>query len=182
MGGFHDTWRVRRPFGDIEIELHPGSVDATVRDASAFRLLLSEGTLYVEVTDDMFVTGGAVVDTLDFGWWNPEAKPGETPRHERLRMDGKLRDARGKVITVDMSVTPTSRRFALPAASWILYDEWAATYEDTDDGRTLASRLSTGPHEMPPPIFTAPGACAVEGEALRPVRTRPLDPGTALAR
>ena len=34
MRGFHDTWRVRRPFGDIEIELHPASVDAAARDAS----------------------------------------------------------------------------------------------------------------------------------------------------
>jgi hypothetical protein len=136
----------------------------------------------VEVTDDRFVTGGAVADTLDFGWWNREAKPGEPPRHERLRMDGKLRDALDKVTNVDMSVTPTSRRFALPAtAEWIQDEEWEATYEDTDDGRTLAARLSTGPHEMPPPVFTAPGACAVEGGALRPVRTRPLDSGTALA-
>jgi hypothetical protein len=150
--------------------------------SSAFRLLLSDGTLYVEVTDDRFVTGGAVADTLDFGWWNREAKPGEPPRHERLRMDGKLRDALDKVTNVDMSVTPTSRRFALPAtAEWIQDEEWEATYEDTDDGRTLAARLSTGPHEMPPPVFTAPGACAVEGGALRPVRTRPLDSGTALA-
>lgn len=34
MGGFHDTWRVRRPFGDIELELHPGSVDAASCEAS----------------------------------------------------------------------------------------------------------------------------------------------------
>ena len=125
----------------------------------------------------MFVTGGAVVDTLDLGWWNPEAKPGETPRHERLRMDGRLKDSFGKVTTVDVSVTPTSRRFALPAVSWILYDEWEAAYEDTDDGRALAARLSTGSHEMAPPVFTAPGACAMEGGALRPVRRRAADPG-----
>jgi uncharacterized membrane protein YgcG len=31
---FQDTWRVRRPFGDIEIELHPTSVAAAGRDAS----------------------------------------------------------------------------------------------------------------------------------------------------
>jgi nucleoid-associated protein YgaU len=38
MTGFQDTWRVRRPFGDIEIELHPASVDAVVRDASLLEL------------------------------------------------------------------------------------------------------------------------------------------------
>jgi hypothetical protein len=34
--GFQDAWRVRGPFGDVEIELHPasGSVDAKVREAS----------------------------------------------------------------------------------------------------------------------------------------------------
>jgi len=149
---------------------------------AAFRLLLSDETLYVEVTDDHFVTEGAVVDTLDLGRWRREAKPDERARHERLRMDGQLSDWLGKVIIVDMSVTPTSRRFALPAtAQWILDEEWEATYEDTDDGRTLAARLSTGPHEMPPPVFSAPGACAVEGGELRPVRTRPLDSGTALS-
>ena len=34
MRSAHDTWRVRRPFGDIEIELHPASVDAAAREAS----------------------------------------------------------------------------------------------------------------------------------------------------
>jgi hypothetical protein len=151
--------------------------------SSAFRLLLSDEILYVEVTDDKFVTAGPVVDTLDLGRWFSEAKPDEPPRHERLRMDGQLRDWLGKVITVDVSITPTSRRFALPAASWswIRDEKWEATYEDTDDAHTVAARLSTGPHEMPPPVFTAPGACAVEGGALRPVRTRPLDSGAALA-
>jgi peptidoglycan hydrolase-like protein with peptidoglycan-binding domain len=33
-----DIWRVRRPFGDIEIELHPGSVDAAGREASVREL------------------------------------------------------------------------------------------------------------------------------------------------
>jgi outer membrane protein OmpA-like peptidoglycan-associated protein len=32
--GFRDTWRARGPFGDVEIELHPGSVDAVGREAS----------------------------------------------------------------------------------------------------------------------------------------------------
>jgi outer membrane protein OmpA-like peptidoglycan-associated protein len=34
MRSFHDTWRVRRPFGDIEIELHPASVDTAACEAS----------------------------------------------------------------------------------------------------------------------------------------------------
>ena len=32
------TWRVRRPFGHIEIELHPPPVDPTAREASGQEL------------------------------------------------------------------------------------------------------------------------------------------------
>jgi hypothetical protein len=148
---------------------------------AALRLLLSEQILYVEVTDDVFVTTGAVVDTLEFVWLVPEGKPGDSPRHERLRMDGTFQDSLGKRTTVEMSVTPTSRRFVLPAPSWIRYDQWEATYEDTDDGRAVVERLTTGAPETPPPVFTAPGACVAEGGALRPVSRRSKDLASALA-
>jgi outer membrane protein OmpA-like peptidoglycan-associated protein len=38
MTRFHDTWRVRRPFGDLEIEVHPQSVDAAAREVSVREL------------------------------------------------------------------------------------------------------------------------------------------------
>jgi hypothetical protein len=147
----------------------------------AFRLLLSGQMLYVEVTDDTFVTAGTVVDMFEFVWLAPEGKPGDSPRHERLRMDGTLQDSLGKRTTVAMSVTPTSRRFVLPAPSWIRYDQWEARYEDTDDGRAVVARLTTGAPERPPPVFTAPGACVAQGGSLRPVTPRSRDLASALA-
>ena len=64
MGGFHDSWRVRRPFGDIEIELHPASVDAAMRDASLreLRHLVS-----------------------DFKYRQPEARRAVLAVHDRMR-------------------------------------------------------------------------------------------------
>jgi hypothetical protein len=38
MRPFEDTWRVRGPFGDVELELHPASTDAATRDASVREL------------------------------------------------------------------------------------------------------------------------------------------------
>jgi hypothetical protein len=60
-------------------------------------------------------------------------------------------------------------------------DEWEVTYEDTDDGRIYASKLSTGPHEMPPPLFWAPGACVAKGPSLRVVPAQAAERGTPLA-
>jgi hypothetical protein len=154
------------------------------KPTAAMRLLLSDETLYVEVTDDAFVTEGRVVDVLDIGSWFTYAKPAEQTgyqRHRRLRMDGRLVDDAGKSQKVDVAIGPGTRRFAL-SGEWVNNaDEWEITYEDTDDGRAYAGKLSTGPHETPPPRFWAPGACEAAGGALRPVRARPTDPATALA-
>jgi hypothetical protein len=38
MKRLQDTWRVRQPFGDVEIELHPAPIDGAVRDASVREL------------------------------------------------------------------------------------------------------------------------------------------------
>jgi hypothetical protein len=132
----------------------------------------SEGTLYVEATDDVFVTEGAVVDTLDVGYWWSEARPGDRPRHLRLRMDGRLEESSGEERKVEAVIAPGIRRFALPGRRLMGLDEWEVSYEDTDDGRTHAARLSTGPHEAPPPRFSAPdGACVAEHGTLQPVHS-----------
>jgi hypothetical protein len=150
---------------------------------AAMRLLLSGETLYVEVTDDVFVTDGKVVDTLDIGSWVTYAMPAERTgyqEHQRLRMDGQLIDDAGKNRKVDVAIGPGTRRFALPGR-WVKNPgEWEVTYEDTDDGRTYASKLSTGPHEMPPPLFWAPGACVAEGPSLRFVPAQAKDPRAPL--
>jgi Putative peptidoglycan binding domain len=38
MGSLTDRWRLRRPFGDVDIELHPDSVDDAAREASVREL------------------------------------------------------------------------------------------------------------------------------------------------
>jgi hypothetical protein len=151
------------------------------KPTAAMRLLISDWTLYVEVTDDVFITEGTVVDTLDIGSWSMHAKPGEGPRHLRLRMDGRLTDFAGESRRVDVVTGLGMRRFALPGGRVKNLGEWEVTYEDTDDGHTIAGKLSTGPHEMPPPVFWAPGACVVEGPSLQVVQAQTKDPGAALA-
>ena len=126
---------------------------------AAMRLVLSGETLYVEVTDDAFVTEGKVVDTLDIGSWFTYAMPAAQPgyqRHRRLRMDGRLVDDAGRSRKVDAGIGPGMRRFALPA-EWLTNSEgWEVTYEETDDGRTSTGKLSTpGLTQMPPPLFWA---------------------------
>ncbi len=148
--------------------------------SAAFRMLLSEGKLYVEVTDDVFVTQGAVVDTLDIVSWFDGGKPGQGPRHQRLRMDGRLTDDMGADRKTDVVNGPGTRRFALPGGAAMGPHDWKVVYEDSDDGRTLAGELSSGPHDIPPPRLRAPDACAVDGPSLRVLPARAKDAGTPL--
>lgn len=148
---------------------------------AAMRLLLSGETLYVEVSDDVFIDGAGVVDTLDVGSWFTQEMTGERGQeHHRVRMNGQVTDGGRKSGPVDVATGQGMRRFALPA-KWVTDDEeWSVTYEDTDDGNTYASKLSTGPHEMPPPVFWAPGACTAEQGSLRVVPEPPKGPETPL--
>jgi hypothetical protein len=100
------------------------------KTTAALRLLLSGDTLYVEVTDDVFVTHGTVVDTLDIGSWFTYQMPAERTgyqKHQRLRVDGQLLDDAGMSRKVDVAVGPGTRRFALPG-SWVKSPgEWELT-------------------------------------------------------
>jgi hypothetical protein len=154
-----------------------GSSGATVR------LLLSGDVLYVEIRDPAFVTTGPVVDTLDIGWWFVESKPGATPRHARLRMDGQLVDASGHVSNVETAQSGDTRRFAIPGLrQWMTSPmlPWEITYEDTDDGRTV-QRLSTGSHDLQPTVFRAQGRCTITEGSLEVVRVASPDVAKALA-
>src|ERR1019366_5373348 len=57
-------------------------------DSASVRAVLSDETLFLEVTDDAFVTRGAVVDAIEVVSESEAAMPGEHPRHETLAMDG----------------------------------------------------------------------------------------------
>jgi hypothetical protein len=152
--------------------------------SSSVRLLLVEGTLYVEVTDDVFVTKSRVADALVFYSSSTHAMPGERGRTERLLMDGTLTDWDGKVRQVEVVTAPTTRRFALTDA-WPGPDDpeghWRMAYEDTDDGRTFGSGQSTGKLGHEPWVFTSPVACVPRDGALHVERTSVPDPDKPIA-
>ncbi len=116
----------------------PGSPTASVR------VLLADDVLYLEVTDDVFVTRGSVVDAIEVVWSSYEAKPGDHPSVERLTMDGKLTLEH---VTHPIEVAeagPNTRRFAVK--SWPpAMGSWSLSYVDTDDGRTVRQRISSVP-------------------------------------
>jgi hypothetical protein len=152
--------------------------------SSSVRLLYSAGTLYVEVTDDVFVTKGLAVDALVFYSSSTHAMPGERGRTERLLMDGTLTGWDGKVRQVEVATGPSTRRFALTDA-WPGLDDpeghWRMAYEDTDDGRTFGPGQSTGKQGHELWLFTLPFACAVRGGALHVDRTSVTDPEKPIA-
>jgi hypothetical protein len=126
---------------------------------ASVRALLSDGTLYVEVTDDTFVTHGPVVDTLVLESIRSDSFPTAHPRRERLRMDGMLTDWDGHVRQVEWAAGPSSRRFALKDGWPMPEDLWKLTYEDTDDGRKLGSRLAMSRTMERPFVFVSSEAC-----------------------
>jgi hypothetical protein len=133
---------------------------------ASVRVLLSEGTLYVEVTDDVFVTQGAVVDTLVIESSFSEAMPGERGHVERIRMDGTVTDRDGKVHKVEVATGPSTRRFALKDA-WARWDWlWRLSYEDTDDGRTVGATLATSRGNLERRVFASPYPCVPRDGAL----------------
>ncbi len=139
---------------------------------SAVRMLVSGDTLYVEVTDDVFVTSGARVDALSFYSMSPQAMPGTHGLTARLRMDGQLTDWKGNTRPVPMATGTSTRRFAVtdlwPGPEGL----WKVSYEDTDDGRTLGPGQSTGKLSKEPWVFVSPFPCASQGGALHVDRRR----------
>ncbi|MGD0527910.1 MAG: hypothetical protein ABSE49_22445, partial [Polyangiaceae bacterium] len=132
---------------------------------------------YLEVTDDVFVTHGAVVDAVEVTWSSYEAKPGEHPVVERLTMDGKLTRP-GSTGSIDVAEAgPSTRRFALRNVWPPTMGSWSLAYVDTDDGRTVRQRIVSVPsssatgqtvlHVDPEPI------CAPRDRVLR------VEPATA---
>jgi hypothetical protein len=150
---------------------------ATASPTASVRALLADGVLYLEVTDDVFVTHGAVVDAVEVTWSSYEAKPGEHPVVERLTMDGKLTRP-GSTGSIDVAEAgPSTRRFALRNVWPPTMGSWSLAYVDTDDGRTVRQRIVSVPsssatgqtvlHVDPEPI------CAPRDRVLR------VEPATA---
>jgi hypothetical protein len=112
---------------------------------ASVRALLADDVLYLEVTDDAFVTRGAVVDAIEVAWSSYEAKPGDHARVERLTMDGKLTRA-GSTEQVEVAEAgPSTRRFALKSVWPPDMGSWSLSYVDTDDGRIVHQRISSVP-------------------------------------
>jgi hypothetical protein len=122
---------------------------------ASVRALMTEDALYLEVTDDTFVTRAPVLDRVDITIAPFDWKPGEA-RILHLTMDGAIiserdsgterRSSRAEVEIVD----PGTRRFRVPP----IWGEYASKmarfgYADTDDGRSVRGVLSTG-------LFTEP--------------------------
>jgi len=127
-----------------------GVAEPVAPATASVRALLSDGVLYLEVTDDTFVTRGAVVDALEVVWTSYEAKPGDHPRVERLTMDGKLTRAEGTKQVDVVEAGPGTRRFAVkgmwpPDLGW-----WSLAYVDTDDGRAVRQRIASVPSGSDP--------------------------------
>ena len=147
-----------------------GEVDPPGDPSAAVRVLLSEGTLFVEVTDDAFVTKGPVVDRLTFtlAWMDDPVA-----RVWKLTMDGALfgQSQLGRERTwrhVESTVvTPTLRRFRLPGV--YSEDQKLARfiYEDTDDGKTVHQTLESGGYPGPIETFTSDGRCTSSEGVLR---------------
>ncbi|MGD0676980.1 MAG: hypothetical protein ABSC94_16315 [Polyangiaceae bacterium] len=156
--------------------------------SATVRALLGNGALYIEVSDDRFVTYGSVRDRLIVEFSNPQALPEEMSSWE-LRMDGTLN---GKLGTGRRLVEgraeragldPTVRRFRLTGV-WTERDTLVRIgYEDTDDGLTVhpfASAAGWGPVR---PVWADEAVCVTSGRSLRVVRTQPPhDPGRPLVR
>jgi hypothetical protein len=124
-----------------------GSCSLPVEGRSAsVRLLLVDETLFVEVTDDAFVTRGTVVDAIEVVSSLEEATPANRPWVQRLTMDGTFTDHDGTTRRVEVAESgPNVRRFALKDLWLTPFRVWWLAYEDTDDGRSVAERLSSVP-------------------------------------
>jgi hypothetical protein len=151
-----------------------GSCSLPVQGRSAsLRLLFVDETLYVEVTDDTFVTQGMVVDAVQFVSSFEGATPDSRPWIQRLTMDGTFTDNHGTTRHVEVAQSgPNVRRFALqhvlPTPDWL----WWLTYEDTDDGRSIAERISSVPsanvNGQPVLDLEPTPTCAPRDSVLRP--------------
>jgi len=148
---------------------------------SSVRMLLSGGTLYVEVTDDAFVTKGAAVDSLVFYSTSPQAMPGYRSGTARLRMDGQLTDWNGTTRPVDVAIGASTRRFALTDVWPGREGLWRLAYEDTDDGRTFGPGQWSGNMSHEPWVFVSPMACVARDGELHVDRKTVTDAHTPIA-
>lgn len=148
-----------------------GAVDAGAGGgATEVHALLANGSLYVEVEDDAFVTSGAVVDRLTLEVMPPDATPLDVVVWG-LAMDGAVtrrlgRDAPKPARRADLTVVGPSKRRLRLANAWPSRGGYARiVYEDTSDGRTVRTRLVFGsPNGEIQPMGAA---CATNDGALR---------------
>jgi hypothetical protein len=151
--------------------------------SASVRAMITNDALYLEVSDDKFVTRGRVVDLVEFTIAPFDWKPGEA-HVMHLTMDGAIASARDtgaqrQQTRAEMeSVDPQTRRFRV-AATWGEYASRTArlAYHDTDDGASTQGVLSSGPYTED--ILDAP-ACTARDGTLR-VERSPRDGGTSAA-
>jgi hypothetical protein len=120
-----DGWRHVR-LGDCSMRVSGAS-------ASLRALYAGDERLFIEVTDDHFVSSGAATDRLVLEWPNPEVGP----RKMHVALDGRT-DSRSLDVRVAVADANT-RRFRIGTYE----PEIRITYEDSDDGKTIAERISS---------------------------------------
>jgi hypothetical protein len=135
---------------------------------TVLRALLTDGAMYVEISDDAFVITGKVVDRLNVTLTSGGALPGEAHRWQ-LFVDGRVKSIEGLAPHAEMvSVNPTLRRFKLTGAP-VAWREFAdLSYIDTADGLTERAVLRSGTvageiHRVP----ADEAVCVPEGGSLR---------------
>jgi hypothetical protein len=135
---------------------------------TVLRALLTDGAMYVEISDDAFVTAGKVVDRLNVTLTSRGALPGEAHRWQ-LFVDGRIKSVEGLAPQAEMvSVNPTLRRFKLTGASVAWRQSADLSYVDTADGITERAVLRSGTvageiHRVP----ADEAVCVPEGGSLR---------------
>jgi hypothetical protein len=139
---------------------------------AAVRALVTGDAIYIEVSDEAFVTRGSLVDRLDVELSAYGAKPSEIVAWQ-LFMDGRLVSTAGAGGSppprAEVSIAnPTTRRFRLAGAGAAWRRLMRLTYVDTDDGKTERLRLLSGSveseiHQVPSEEAT----CVAEGGSFR---------------
>jgi hypothetical protein len=139
--------------------------------------------MYIEVSDDAFVTAGNVVDRLDVILTAQHALPGEALSW-RLFMDGRVEAVSGRPPSAEMvTVTPTLRRFKLAGVAVEWRELARLSYVDTADGLSERARLLSGTEEGDiRGVSDDKAICVIEGDSLHvrrhPTPVAPLDPLT----
>jgi hypothetical protein len=145
-----------------------GFADPAGPSTASLRVLGMKDVLFVEITDDRFVTSGPLADELEVNMVDPDATRGIPLVHVSMDVSRSGADRNVRVVAPDAR----TRRIRIEG----FYFSVVLRYRDTDDGRsaqTLSSSL--GEHEgFMEPIDEASAVCRPDGGALQ-IERKPLE-------